>query len=107
MKHREYDTEPGEKTGTVNVSVRGGCLLCEQPSGVKGVPVNGFIDWYTGRKQIQDALPEMSVGDREVLVSGTHDACFNEAFPPEGGGRTDELAMRIIAMRGPVTIIHG
>lgn len=101
------ETVPGEKPGTVDVVVVGGCQICGNASGVRGVPVSGFIEWYTKRKHIQDALPELSAGDREILISGTHDACFNETFPPEGDGRTDATAMRILGMRSRRTIIIG
>lgn len=49
--------------------------------------------WQKGRKEnpsrtpfIQDALPELSPAQREVLISGTHDECFDKMFPPEDEG---------------------
>ena len=32
---------------------------------------------------IQEAFPDMSAGDREVLISGTHPACWDKLFPKE------------------------
>lgn len=32
---------------------------------------------------IQDALPNRSVDFREMLISGTHPACWDAIFPPE------------------------
>lgn len=38
--------------------------------------------WMEGAL-IQDAFPDMSVADRELLMTGTHDACWKEIFPEE------------------------
>lgn len=38
--------------------------------------------WQTDTK-IQDAFPEMSAADREILISGTCDKCFHQLFPSE------------------------
>lgn len=38
--------------------------------------------WQTDT-HIQNAFPEFSVADREILISGTCDECFNKLFPPE------------------------
>lgn len=32
---------------------------------------------------IQDALPNRTDDERELLISGTHPACWNAIFPPE------------------------
>lgn len=42
----------------------------------------GYVEWQYGQK-IQDAFPELSDADREILISGTCDECFNQLFPPE------------------------
>ena len=36
--------------------------------------------WKSG-ELIQDAMPELSAGDRELLISGTCGECFDEMFP--------------------------
>jgi hypothetical protein len=41
----------------------------------------GYEAWQYG-ELIQNALPELSPEDCEVLISGTCDECFNELFPP-------------------------
>lgn len=33
--------------------------------------------WRTGRRLIQDAFPDWSADDRELLVTGTHPDCWN------------------------------
>lgn len=64
------------------VNVTQVCSFCEQPSHVNGVRAEGFAAWQYGTK-IQHALPELSDGDRETLVSGCHESCFDEAFADE------------------------
>ena len=44
------------------------------------VNVEGFVNWQSG-KLIQDALPELSAGERELLISGTCDECWQRLFP--------------------------
>jgi hypothetical protein len=41
--------------------------------------VSGFIAWKDG-VFIQDAMPELSAGQRELLISGTCDKCWDEMF---------------------------
>ena len=43
------------------------------------VNMNDMIAWKAG-KYIQDAMPYLSVGDRELLISGTCDPCFDKMF---------------------------
>jgi len=38
--------------------------------------------WREG-ENIQHAFPDMSAGDREVLISGTHPACWDKLFGEE------------------------
>jgi hypothetical protein len=38
--------------------------------------------WRAG-EYIQNAFPEMSMQDREVLITGTHPACWDKLFPEE------------------------
>jgi len=42
-------------------------------------PVTAFMAWETG-EYIQDALPMLSAGQREMLISGTCDDCWKEMF---------------------------
>jgi hypothetical protein len=46
------------------------------------VNVEKFVSWQAG-ELIQDALPELSLDERELLISGTCGACFDELFPEE------------------------
>lgn len=38
--------------------------------------------WQSG-VLIQVAFPDMSASDREILITGTHPACWNKLFPEE------------------------
>ena len=40
----------------------------------------GYMDWVTGRKHIQNALPEVSAAEREQMKTGTHPECWDEMF---------------------------
>jgi hypothetical protein len=41
-----------------------------------------FNNWQEG-VYIQNAFPDLTPADREILISGTCDECFHELFPPE------------------------
>lgn len=64
----------------VNVTTRP-CVVCGEIHQFS-LDYDKFQAWQNGMK-IQDAFPEMSVADREILISGTCDECFNTLFPPE------------------------
>ena len=57
------------------------CRLCDTVHDLT-VNVEGFVSWQAG-EFIQEALPELSAGERELLISGTCGACFDELFPEE------------------------
>ena len=61
---------------TVDVSVR--CIWCGQMAHVRDIPQQAFAAWYNGGVAIQDALPDLTPGQRETLISGSHEACFDE-----------------------------
>jgi hypothetical protein len=42
-----------------------------------------MLDWLSGSKFIQDALPYLSDSERELLISHTCGNCFDKLFPPE------------------------
>ena len=54
------------------------CWRCSQVYEIV-IPIDGYDKWQTG-ELIQDALPELSAGERELLISGTCDACWDELF---------------------------
>lgn len=69
------------KTGT--------CMLCGKPGELElDVALAArAIAWrrlpHARRPFIQNALPELTPGQREQLLNGSHEACFDKAFPPE------------------------
>lgn len=38
--------------------------------------------WQNG-ELIQDVFPKMSIDEREILITGTHGACWDKLFPKE------------------------
>jgi hypothetical protein len=68
--------------GNGKMTFKSMCTFCEQPSEVKGIDIEEYNDWISGQL-IQVALPKLSEADREILVSGTHNECWQKAFPPE------------------------
>lgn len=59
-------------------------VVCHFCGKIKEVEVSGegYHKWKAGML-IQRALPELSVEQRELLISHTCPACWNEMFPPE------------------------
>tara|TARA_R100001082_G_scaffold17964_1_gene8942 strand:- start:238 stop:450 length:213 start_codon:yes stop_codon:yes gene_type:complete len=57
------------------------CRLCDTVHDLT-VNVEGFVNWQAG-EFIQEALPELSCDERELLISGTCGTCFDKLFPSE------------------------
>lgn len=51
------------------------CQWCSQPAVVE-VGLQAFEDWQAG-KHAQYVWPSMSIGQREMLISGTHPECWD------------------------------
>lgn len=58
------------------------CVVCGKTSRVT-VPLAGYIAWRHHGEFVQNAFPEMSADNRELLISGTHPACWAELFNEE------------------------
>lgn len=56
------------------------CWRCGEPYRVKPNS-EGFVQWIQGEALIQDAMPELNAAQRELLMSGTCDRCWNALFP--------------------------
>jgi len=73
------------------VKVRTGtCMLCGKPGSLEiedEAVAKKAVGWLRKaamiRPFIQNTLPELTPGEREQMLSGTHEACFDKAFPPE------------------------
>lgn len=59
------------------------CRMCHEVHFID-VPIDGFVAWQSG-ELIQDALPELSADQRELLISGTCGMCWSDMF-----GSSDE-----------------
>jgi hypothetical protein len=41
-----------------------------------------MISWLSGSLPIQEAMPYLTAGERELFISGTCSTCFDFLFPP-------------------------
>jgi len=57
------------------------CMVCKTRT-TMDVPLEGFRLWQNG-VYIQDALSMLTPDQREMLMSGTHPACWEKVFGPE------------------------
>ena len=65
-----------------DITLNGECAGCATPYQVSGVEEEDFVAWKIG-KPAQDAFPYLSVDERELLISGICDKCWQRIFPPE------------------------
>lgn len=47
------------------------------------VEFEDFVAFQIRGKYAQEAFPYLSAGERELLISGVCDPCFQKLFPPE------------------------
>jgi hypothetical protein len=57
------------------------CTVCGEYE-VWSLDRQAVESWQAG-ENIQNAFPDMNAGDREILISGTHPACWKKLFPKE------------------------
>jgi hypothetical protein len=60
----------------------GTCPLCRTPTELfveDDALLQKIVKWHVGgrKEHIQTALPELSSGQREMFISGIHEACFD------------------------------
>jgi hypothetical protein len=68
--------------GTANF--RTVCVLCGKPVELAGLDPDALALFLARRgPMVQDAFPQLSASEREVLVSGSHAECFEDAFAEE------------------------
>ncbi len=58
------------------------CPVCGERSTVE-VPLDGYIRWQGEGALIQDAFPDFTPDEREVLITGYHPACWDDIFGEE------------------------
>ena len=59
------------------------CTVCGEYE-VWSLDRQAVTSWQEG-ENIQNAFPDMNAEDREILISGTHPACWDKLFPEEEG----------------------
>jgi hypothetical protein len=57
------------------------CCVCGEYE-VWSLDRQAVESWQAG-EYIQNAFPDMTEGERELLISGTHPACWDQLFPKE------------------------
>ena len=60
------------------------CVVCGQPSFIPKLNEKRIRAWQDGML-IQDAFPEMDTDTRELMISGTHPACWERMWREEVG----------------------
>jgi hypothetical protein len=63
------------------------CMVCNKYE-ILSLNREAVTKWREG-ENIQSAFPDMKAADREVLISGTHPACWDKLF--SGEGESDEV----------------
>jgi len=58
------------------------CLECGDTFIIEAVPED-YFNWTNNKVLIQDAFPYLSDGDRELLLSGICNECFDAMFSDE------------------------
>jgi hypothetical protein len=81
-----------EPDGTLTVI--GVCLFCDHFSELRGVSKTAYEKWRGG-VYADDAFPDMTIAERETLISGTHEKCYDNAF-----GKDDVLTRNTAASNG-------
>lgn len=66
------------------------CPLCGERSALI-VDSQSLLNWQTGML-VQNAFPKMSAPERELLITGTHPACWKELFAPLEDSESSEEA---------------
>lgn len=75
---------------TFTVCAENACVACdtvhrfEVDSQYASAFQNGFRLWQYHGVLIQNALPFLTAGQREILMTGVSDECWDALFPDEG-----------------------
>lgn len=63
------------------------CVVCNNYELIS-LDREAVVKWEAGGL-IQECFPSMSAAEREVLITGTHPACWNLLFPKEDEDETN------------------
>jgi hypothetical protein len=61
-----------------NLTLQPTCTLCKRTEEIV-VPIRGYEKWISG-VLIQEALPQLTAGQREMLITSTCEKCFDMMF---------------------------
>lgn len=64
------------------ITLEGVCTLCGREQEIQ-VNQERYRTWKESGAYIQDALPELTPGEREFLISGICEKCFDKQFGEE------------------------
>jgi hypothetical protein len=60
-------------------AVSGNCPKCGEAWILEGIPFEGYERWLSG-ELIQRALPDLTINERELLISGLCSKCWDQLF---------------------------
>lgn len=83
MNFKNYYKEPSEDVGYEEIMVMEcKCVNCGAITKLE-VPTDHWAAWQHRGAYIQDAFPELSKAERELLISGFCGTCWDVIFPKE------------------------
>jgi len=56
------------------------CVMCKMPAILTDVDEDGYVAWKEMGYNIQDALPDLTADERELLMTGTHAHCWEKMW---------------------------
>ena len=60
------------------------CPLCQLPAEVRRLRKRALDRFDFGRGElVQEVFPQLSAAEREILMTGMHDSCFESLFTHE------------------------
>ena len=78
FREQELRKKMRTQTSAPLTAVTKPCIHCNKTSSLT-VDADGYRQWVSGAL-IQDAFPDMDADNRELLISGTHPACWDTMF---------------------------
>ena len=74
-----YALPDGDTGAVVGVS----CDFCGGKHAIKVKDKSALLDWLRGNGNIQNKLPDLTAGEREILVTGMCEKCFDNTLKEE------------------------
>ena len=54
------------------------CIFCNKTCTIPNLDADRYARWKQGTENIQEVFPELTPAQRELLVSGVCEECFNQ-----------------------------